>query len=633
MKAWLFQGQGSQRKGMGATLFARFPEQVAEADALLGYSIERLCLEDPEQQLNLTTYTQPAIYVVSWLGYLAAREDGSVARYAAGHSVGEYAALTAAGALDFKLGLRIVIERARLMAQVEGGGLVAVLGHPRERVQQLLDELPDIGLAIANLNSPRQIIVGGTHAALERLLEHCAEHTIRAIALKVSGPFHTVHMQAVEAPFRDFLQALSAQFREPAFPVIANLQARPHTRVGMVEALSKHLTHPVQWQQVIEHLLAEGIKDFIEIGQPAILAGMLKDIREQPTAPPVAAPSALHQRLGCPRPLLVGTTGSPALLTELARQGAMGLLECAGLAEPDLKASVLGLNAEPPLRGRFGLRLDGVPHSALLAWLAKQPLACVEIPAERLAPSQWQHLREGCPQIRWLARVESADALKTSLANADGLVIAADTHLPLLLAALACQVPSGPLIGASSLIGSPASAQALFDLGVDFVIPTSVFLLCSEAGLPVEHQQRLARLEQVDHHPLLDWRFPEFASRTPGYVLDRPRGEQLEALQAFYLSSAGCDWNALQTCLARFSEPLIDTQPPAEPRPVRHELQARVLQRLEQWQLPGDASLWLFNRWRRHSQPDLPIPLPTAQLLDLLCPAATSANAPSRKTP
>jgi malonyl CoA-acyl carrier protein transacylase len=97
MKAWLFQGQGSQRKGMGAALFARFPALVAEADAVLGYSIERLCLEDPEQQLNLTTFTQPAIYVVSWLGYLAAREDGAVASVAAGHSVGEYAASSSSG--------------------------------------------------------------------------------------------------------------------------------------------------------------------------------------------------------------------------------------------------------------------------------------------------------------------------------------------------------------------------------------------------------------------------------------------------------------------------------------------------------------------------------------------------------
>lgn len=194
MKAWLFQGQGSQRKGMGAALFARFPALVAEADAVLGYSIERLCLEDPEQQLNLTTFTQPAIYVVSWLGYLAAREDGVVASVAAGHSVGEYAALTAAGALDFSLGLRIVIERARLMAQVQGGGLVAVLGQDRQRVQALLDERPDAGLAIANINSPTQIIVGARWQPLNSCWStaqrgdsgHCAEGE-RALPYRAHG--------------------------------------------------------------------------------------------------------------------------------------------------------------------------------------------------------------------------------------------------------------------------------------------------------------------------------------------------------------------------------------------------------------------------------------------------------------
>ncbi|MCS5516157.1 acyltransferase domain-containing protein [Pseudomonas qingdaonensis] len=330
MKAWLFQGQGSQRKGMGAALFARFPALVAEADAVLGYSIERLCLEDPEQQLNLTTFTQPAIYVVSWLGYLAAREDGVVASVAAGHSVGEYAALTAAGALDFSLGLRIVIERARLMAQVQGGGLVAVLGQDRQRVQALLDERPDAGLAIANINSPTQIIVGARWQPLNSCWS-TAQRRDSAIALKVSGPFHTAHMAAVEQPFRDFLQRMSGAFREPAFPVIANVHARPHTRDGLVEALSTHLTHPVQWQQVVERMLAEGVEDFIEIGQPAILGGMLKAIREQPAVERSNAPA---------RPVLVIAPDAPALLSELARHGAMGLIDSHGLDQKQLKARV-----------------------------------------------------------------------------------------------------------------------------------------------------------------------------------------------------------------------------------------------------------------------------------------------------
>lgn len=605
MKAWLFQGQGSQRKGMGAALFARFPALVAEADAVLGYSIERLCLEDPEQQLNLTTFTQPAIYVVSWLGYLAAREDGVVASVAAGHSVGEYAALTAAGALDFSLGLRIVIERARLMAQVQGGGLVAVLGQDRQRVQALLDERPDAGLAIANINSPTQIIVGGTLAALEQLLEHCTARGIRAIALKVSGPFHTAHMAAVEQPFREFLQRMSGAFREPAFPVIANVHARPHTRDGLVEALSTHLTHPVQWQQVIERMLAEGVEDFIEIGQPAILGGMLKAIREQPAVEWSNAPA---------RPVLVIAPDAPALLSELARHGAMGLIDSHGLDKKQLKARVLRLNAEPQVGGRFGIRLHGRADSALIDWLADQALACIEVPAH------WQPLRERCPGVRWQVRVECIDELE---ADVDALVIAADTHLPLLLAALARRKPCGPKIGASGLIGSPASAQAMFDMGVDFVVCGSVFLLGSEAGLPVERQQQLAGMTQAEHHPLTDWRYPEFASRTPGYVLDRLRNEQAEALQAFYLSDSGGDQAALRDRLDDAANPA------AQATCARRALQAHMLAGLNQWQQPGDASLWLFNRWRRRCRPELPIPMPTEQLLNLLCPPLC----PSRTTP
>ncbi|MCQ4298184.1 acyltransferase domain-containing protein [Pseudomonas stutzeri] len=630
MKAWLFQGQGSQRKGMGAALFARFPEQVAEADRILGYSIERLCLEDPEQQLNLTLYTQPAIYVVSWLGYLAARENGEAASMAAGHSVGEYAALTAAGVLDFALGLRIVIERARLMAQVEGGGLMAVLGRDHDQVRQLLDELPDLGLAIANINSPRQIIVGGSHLALERLLAHCASQGIRALTLKVSGPFHTSHMQAAETPFRAFLQELSGQFRAPAFPVIANLDARPHRREQLVEALSRHLTHPVQWQQVLERLLAEGVEDFVEVGQPAILGDMLKDIREH------APPAIPKQPQGGARSLLVAALlpehGGEALLAELARHGAIGLLDSRGLDDEQLRSTLERLKHNPVLSGRFGVSLSG---AARLAWVAELGVRCIEFAASSLAADQWSALRKRWPTVHWLARLDHDAALDASLAGANALVIAADRQLPLLLEALARreQLPQTqrPLIGASGLIGTPASARAMFDLGVDFVMPGAVFLLSAEAAVPVGRQRQLAGLGRLDHGLLTDWRFPELASRSPGYVLDRAVSEQSEALQTFYLSAGGNDWPGLQAIVASFSAPLISATAPADGE-VRRELHVRLQGALLDAQMPGDASLWLFNQWRQLHAPTLPIPLPAAQLLELLCPTSATPEAPTRKS-
>lgn len=611
MNAWLFQGQGSQRKGMGAALFGRYPALLAEAADILGYAIDRLCLEDPGQQLNQTRYTQPAIYLVSWLSYLAAREDGLTAQFAAGHSVGEYAALTAAGVMDFGLGLRIVAERARLMAEVEGGGLVAVLGHDQQQVRQLLEALPDSGLAIANINSPRQIIVGGSHAALDQVQSLCTSRGIRALPLKVSGPFHTPHMAVAEDAFRTFLQGVSAQFREPEFPVIANIDARPHRREGLVDALSRHLTQPVQWQQVVQRLLAEGVEDFLEIGQPAILAGMLKDIREHaPTAQPLTEPRAEPPAPATgERPLLVAPlaadAGGEALLAELARHGAMGLLDCRGLGDAQLRATLLRYNDNLLLRGRFGVSLiDRTRLARVIAEVAGLGISCIEIAAHSLTPD----LRERWPAVHWLVRVEQQRDLDACLDNADALVIAADHHLPLLLEALNRRErrTRRPLIGASGLIGSAASARTLFEVGVDFVVPGAVFLLASEAALPAAQQQHLARLGRQDHQWLTDWRYPELCSRSQGYVLDHEGQRHSEAQQARYLD---------------------DAFPRDEDRLALH---ARMLGALPQIQVHGDVSLWLFNHWRRQHAPDLPVPLPVAQLLDLLCPIVAT---PSRTCP
>jgi len=591
MKAWLFQGQGSQRKGMGAALFERFPQLRDEAADILGYDLQRLCLDDPEQRLNQTRYTQPAIYVVSWLGYLAAREDGAEAQFAAGHSVGEYAALTAAGVMDFALGLRIVAERARLMAEVSGGGLLALLGHDQAQVAALLEELPDSGLAIANINSPRQIIVGGSQNALERLASLCASRSLRALPLKVSGPFHTPHMAAAETAFHAFLQSVSNDFQAPRFPVIANLDARPHCRERLAQRLSRHLSQPVQWQQVVQHLLAAGVEEFIEVGQPAILGGMLKDIRQQAPAPQVAERPLLVQGLAPEH-------GAATLLGELARHGVMGLLDAHGLDDQQLQKTLERYNADPLLRGRFGVSVGG---AARLARVAAQAVRCIEIAAHDLTPQ----LRERWPSVHWLVRIEREADLPRALAQADALLIAADQHMALLLEALARRERQArrPLIGAGGLAASPTAVQALLDLGVDFVAPGALFLLASETALPIEQQQHLARMDRQDHQALSDWRYPELHSRRPGYVLDQAGQAHGEAQQARYL------------------EPSADAA-------LRQALQARLRLALPQVQVHGDASLWLFNRWRRQHAAELPVPLPTAQLLALLCPTA-----PPRKMP
>lgn len=644
MNAWLFPGQGSQRKGMGAELFPRFPEWVRQADEILGYSIERLCLEDPHNQLNLTTYTQPAIYVVSWLGYLAALEGGAWANIAAGHSVGEYAALTAAGALDFGQGLRIVIERARLMAKVEGAGLVAVLGHDQQHVQQLLDGLPGLGLEIANINSPRQIVVGGPRPALQALVEHCANNACRGVLLRVSGPFHTSHMREVEQPFRDFLQHLSQDFREPAFKVIANLTARPHTRDGLVDALSRHLTHPVQWQGVIEYALAEGVQTFIEIGQPPILGAMINDIRTfAPAAPAQPAPrptvpaprdTEWLRRLGAARPLLVGALGlgtdAPRLLGALAQHGAFGLLDSDELTLTELEHRLQQLNAMPGLSGRFGVALTGPPRPPMLELLARERVRCVAVNDLDITARDLPLIREYLPDAMLLVHISRQPSLEDFFGAADALLIDADSQLPLLLEALTRRehltVDTRPLIGAGGLVGSPACVQAMLELGADFVGVGSAFVLCREAGLTPDTQTRLGQLSQTDHRTLPDWRYPELASHSACYALDADIAEQAQALQALYLSQQGGDGTSLQACLNTFALPpfaftAVDVLDPlASPRALRLELQRRMQQVSRQRLLRGDASLWLFNRWRLAHCPEIPLPLPAAQLLDLLCP-------------
>jgi malonyl CoA-acyl carrier protein transacylase len=161
---WVFPGQGSQHKGMGEALFARFPDLVNEADEVLGYSIRELCLEDLNGVLGETEFTQPALFVVSALGLLAQREDGLAAPQCyAGHSLGEFAALFAAGAFDFATGVALVKERGRLMSTAPRGAMAAVVGLTQARVAELIAGSAFNGIDIANVNCAQQIVISGLY--------------------------------------------------------------------------------------------------------------------------------------------------------------------------------------------------------------------------------------------------------------------------------------------------------------------------------------------------------------------------------------------------------------------------------------------------------------------------------------
>ena len=278
-RIYLFPGQGSQKVGMGEGLFSRFPAQVAEADAILGYSIAELCLRDPSSQLNLTTFTQPALFVVNALSFLDRLvQTGELPDFVAGHSLGEYDALFAAGTIDFQTGVSLVRERARLMGRESGGAMAAVIGLTADRIRQVLIDANLLGTDIGNLNSPAQTVISGPEneiVAAENWLEKAGAQLYRR--LPVSAAFHSRYMVRAEQDFRTFLPSIT--FTEPRIPVLSNVSARPHVSAEVASNLAAQITHPVRWTETIEWLLQKPESHFAEIGPGNVLSALLKRIR------------------------------------------------------------------------------------------------------------------------------------------------------------------------------------------------------------------------------------------------------------------------------------------------------------------------------------------------------------------
>jgi len=250
------------------------------ADRVLDRPLSRLCFEGPEDELRRTANAQPAIFVAS-LAYLeAAREQGAVATepaYAAGHSLGEYTALVAAGAIDFEAALLLVAERGRLMEQagrMNPGTMAAIMALDADAVRALCR---DAGAELCNLNSTGQSVVGGTAAAVERAMALANERGGKAVALNVGGAFHTSLMQ----PAADGMQAAVAHapIRDPRVPVVGNWTAQPLTSAAEIRReLVAQLTSPVLWQASVEFMAAAGVSTFIEFGPGRVLTGLIKRI-------------------------------------------------------------------------------------------------------------------------------------------------------------------------------------------------------------------------------------------------------------------------------------------------------------------------------------------------------------------
>jgi trans-AT polyketide synthase/acyltransferase/oxidoreductase domain-containing protein len=296
MLTYVFAGQGSQRRGMGAALFDAFPEEIRVADAVLGYSITELCLEDPRRQLSQTQYTQPALYVVNALGYLKRRRDGGPAPdFLAGHSLGEYNALMAAGVFDFGTGLQLVKKRGELMAQASGGGMAAVLGLDEAAVLAILRDAGLERIDLANLNTPTQVVLAGPKEDVARAQGAFEARGARFVPLNVSAAFHSRAMQDAKDAFAAFLEPYV--LRDPRGPVIANATARPYEPGAVKRTLAEQLRSPVRWNESIRYLLGRGATDFEEIGDARILTKMIQQIRDEagplPEEPPRPAPRAV----------------------------------------------------------------------------------------------------------------------------------------------------------------------------------------------------------------------------------------------------------------------------------------------------------------------------------------------------
>jgi trans-AT polyketide synthase/acyltransferase/oxidoreductase domain-containing protein len=348
VKAVIFPGQGAQAKGMGRDLFDAYPEQVEAASDLLGYSIRELCLEDPRRELNRTEFTQPALFVVGALAHRRWREhnDEDPAFYA-GHSLGEYCALHAAGAFDFATGLRLVRRRGELMARAGGGGMIAVTGLDRDQVHELLREGGFCTLVVANDNSPRQSVVSGDAESIDELGTHLQARGVRWVRLRVSGGFHSALMRPAQQEFRRFLDGFD--LGTPRVPVIANGTARPYPAGATAGMLADQIIRPVRWTETVRYLVDAGVTEFTELGGQ-VLTKLVEQTRAASSAPAPAfraqdlGSAAFRERHGLRFAYVAGGMyrgiASPELVARLGRAGMLGFLGTGGLEPAEIERGI-----------------------------------------------------------------------------------------------------------------------------------------------------------------------------------------------------------------------------------------------------------------------------------------------------
>lgn len=293
-KAFIFPGQGSQYVGMGEDLYQNYSlakEIYDRAESLLDFSVKEISFNGPEELLRQTQYTQPAIFVHSMAIQSILNKNGWQPQATAGHSLGEYSALVAAGALRFEEGLKLVVLRGELMqhsGEKNPGTMAAVIGLSREVVARICEEASSAGLVkMANFNSPGQIVISGSIPGVRRAMELAREQKARMVTqLPVSGAFHSPLMKEALSGLEDALN--SAPIRDADLPVYTNVTAKPVRRAAEIrEMLKQQLLSPVRWESIIKNMVADGIEHLFEVGPSKVLCGLNRRIQRETGCTPV----------------------------------------------------------------------------------------------------------------------------------------------------------------------------------------------------------------------------------------------------------------------------------------------------------------------------------------------------------